>query len=649
MLNASALALEASTTVSPALDAGDWKVLGTALPASTTAVDVVEFDRDDGITHDKTWVFTTVLVVDGVQVSLQERVTGTLTGSDMSQCMTAGTATTGFVDTNDPRSITFTGASGADYEVRWDLSGAGYKDIRYTLSISEPELKRITPVLPQIETIVMMMFENRSLDNVLGWLYRGSGPNFVYPPGSPSQFDGIPEGASNAYHNTSYSPAVGTQAMLQPCRVPNFDPGEAMPHVKNQLYADATGKLPSDDPWSATPSMTGFVWDYDAVYTQNVEVMGAYAQEQLPILYGLAQSYAVSDRWFSSAPTQTDPNRAFSICGTCLGAETNDDMNGSTFANTNTLFNVLGDAGKSWGIYWQTDGGPAAGSPLFDVYTPYFFSRISAAQNGGVYPYSTFLDAARQGTLPSFSFLEPKWGGGVGVAGDPLAWVGIQGNDYHPPAWIGPAEAELDALYDALVQSPQWPNMLLIITFDEHGGTWDHVPPPATVAPDGNVGKSGFKFDRLGVRVPTILVSPFIPSGLVFRSPDASADFDHTSFIATLLKWAGVDPASAGLGKRVAVAPTFEGVFRETRRNDTPSFTVPADYADQGVIADAPRSPVSLNAAAVEPPRRPMNVRDFRQACETSKSAEELHARLQALMYGDAPPRGTSPRPSSAK
>ncbi len=123
-------------------------------------------------------------------------------------------------------------------------------------------------------------------------------------------------------------------------------------------------------------------------------------------------------------------------------------------------------------------------------------------------------------------------------------------------------------MYHAIRQGPQWNETLFVVTFDEHGGTYDHRPPPKTINPGSQRGTSGFNFDRLGVRVPTILVSPFVEAGTVFRAPDASAHpFDHTSLLKTLLMWAGVDPASAGMGARMPVAPTFEGVLADDHVN----------------------------------------------------------------------------------
>lgn len=511
----------------------------------------------------------------------------------------------------------------ANLEVIWELSAM----------VTHPAYVRITPVMDQIETVVFLMLENRSLDNVLGWLYKGSAPAMVYPPGSSASFCGIPADAKNSYHDTSYSPTNGTAGFNEPCRVPAYDPYEPLEHVEKQLYADAYGKMPAGNFWSSAPPMTGFAWDYHALYElEPGQVMGAYNANQLPVLYGLAENFAVSDRWFCSVPTQTDPNRAFSVCGTSLGAETNSDIDSETYANSNTIFNALGSSGKTWGMYWQADNPLETGEPILSwaPFTSYYFSQIENAQHGGVDTYQNFLTALAKGNAPNFCFLEPFWGGGKGVPG---GFVGFQGNDYHPPSWIGPAEDDLNKLYNALVSSPQWSKMLFILTFDEHGGNYDHVSPPVGLPPDSNVGKSGFAFDRFWVRVPMILISPYVTKGTVFRAPEGSKyDFDHTSFIATILKWAGVDPSSANLGARVGVAPTFEGVLSPTARADKPSFTVPSSYANQGggvghfVLIDS--------AATMATHDLPLDIHAFREAVDTSATPEEFVRRLDALARG---------------
>lgn len=632
ILNALDSELQFSNSVTPALASSFWGSFSTDAAPSNRAAQVIGFNRDTGITNGETWIFSTTFTLDGIAIQLQEKLTGLLSGSTMEQSMSAGNITTGFIYTNDSQSIEFTGVSGAIYKLSWDLTiGATlYASIQYTIAMLAPAYKRIPPVMQQVETVVMLMLENRSLDNVLGWLYSDSAPAVVFPEDSSKTFDGIPAGASNSYQSSSFQPQHGTQNFHTPCRVPAYDPSEPMPNVKIQLYANNEGVLPSDNPWSLTPGMQGFVYDYQANYVAaSGEVMGAYSQAQLPVLYGLAQQFAVSDRWFASVPTQTDPNRAFSICGTSLGAEVNSDISNTTYVNANTIFNVLGAAGKSWGMYWQSVNPLGTGEYIaYDPFISYYFPRMQAAPNGTMAGYQTFLTAAAAGTLPNFCFLEPFWGGGLGMANDQDNWVGIQGNDYHPPAWVGPAEADLNTLYQTLVNSPQWNNMLFIITFDEHGGTWDHVAPTASVPPDGSVGPSGFTFNRLGVRVPTLLISPLIKAGTVFRAPAGSAqDFDHTSFLATLCKWAGVDPASAALGKRTAIAPTFEAVIGTTARTDKPSFVVPDDYATQGGGTGA-----MLGVNLMPNSTQTLNVRDLRESADSSQSAEVFSKKLTDLM-----------------
>ena len=212
-------------------------------------------------------------------------------------------------------------------------------------------------------------------------------------------------------------------------------------------------------------------------------------------------------------------------------------------------------------------------------------SPAAPNSRGRVAPYQDLLTALRQGDdIPSFCYVEPYWGWGVGLP-DGSDYVGFQGNDYHPPTWVGPAEWDLNELYVALTNSRQWERMLVIITFDEHGGTFDHVAPARAVNPDGKIGPSGFRFERMGVRVPTILVSPFVTPRTVFRAPNgSSAVFDHTSIISTVLGWAGTDPSFiTAMGKRAAAAPRFDGVLAPTRVQGTaPRFVVTAHYQHQG-------------------------------------------------------------------
>ena len=479
--------------------------------------------------------------------------------------------------------------------------------------------------MPQIKKIVMLMLENRSLDNLLGWLYHNEAlqPDRVFPEGSSLRFDGISPSDVNYIDTERYAPSHGTQERTQPMRQPRYNPDELWKPVGNQMYWNAYGK-DSVPRWSAaTPPMTGFARDYSRWYDTPDEVMGAYSEAQLPVLYGLARSFAISDRWFSSVPTETNPNRAFSVCGSSAGAVDNKDI---SVYDLPTIFNALtqADPKRSWGIYYQYNG-------MFDMdptrkgrcYTEDIFPyirRAVVAGEGIVHRYDTFLQTLSTPDLPDFSYIEPFWGGGYGLPDDDF--IGLQGNDYHSPAWVGPAEYDLNELYNALRTSRYWDDMLFIISFDEHGGTYDHVPPPVTVKPDSIPSKQKFEFNRMGVRVPTILVSPYVQPGTVFRAPTGSKfDFDHTSLIATILKWAGLHPKNANMGLRVASAPTFDLVLSDTRSGQRPpTFKVPAEYSKQGGKKGPHNIPFDIGK---------MPFRTFQNALDLSTSVEDFLDRLR--------------------
>jgi phospholipase C len=436
-------------------------------------------------------------------------------------------------------------------------------------------------ILPQVKNIVFLMLENRSLDNLLGWLYNYTGqpsaPANVYPSGSSGAYDGLTLGR---YSNPAYTWDWGWKVEDYPVvpvpsglgadqdRVPAYDPYEEMKidsswnGVLNQMFGNQD--IISGLPASETPAgMNGFLQDYYSGYMiswKGLDILWTYtpAADQLPVLNKLGVEFAVSDHWFCSAPTQTNPNRAFSLCGTSLGRENNLNMWATEQFDVPTVINYLASAGKTWALYF-TDTWVNGQS-----YTQYTFPQISSA--GGEFGTIDQFEAhASGGTLPDFTYLEPKWGYGKGS-------VYVQGTDYHPPTHLSPGEQFLNQVYQAIRNSPQWEEILLIVTFDEHGGTYDHVPPSwGAIPPDANVGKDGFRFDLFGARVPTLLISPFVKPSTVFREPSGSSyPFDHTSFIKTLLLWAGVDLGAVDLGKRMPQAPTFEDVLEQDHVNTGP-------------------------------------------------------------------------------
>jgi len=450
--------------------------------------------------------------------------------------------------------------------------------------------------MPQIKNVVFLMLENRSLDNVLGYAYRNGTdrPKHVYPSSSSPDYDGLTTGQ---YANPSYTWTGAVKSYpvgpvpdglgADADRVPAYDPYEELKAernwngVMNQVFGDQNliGRLPNPgDP----RRMLGFLQDYYAAYMtgwQGLDILWNFTPAQLPTINALARQYAVSDRWFCSVPSQTNPNRAFSLCGTSLGRESNANQFADEQFDAPTVFNALAGAGKRWGLYF-TDVWKQNKS-----YTEYTFPWISKVTSAGeLGSIATFYQRAAAGTLPAFTYLEPSWGYGKGA-------FFKQGTDMHPPTHVRPGDSFLGDVYRAVRSSKQWAETLLIVTFDEHGGTYDHVAPPwGAINPDGRRGHSGFAFDLFGVRVPTLLISPFIQPGTVFRAPEGSkAPFDHTSFIKTLLLWAGVDPASAGFGNRMPAAPSFDGVLQPTAVNDA-FVTVAAVPASVPATATVPGS-----------------------------------------------------------
>jgi phospholipase C len=435
--------------------------------------------------------------------------------------------------------------------------------------------------MPQIKKIIFLMLENRSLDNLLGWVYQGSRPLTVFPKGSSPQFDGLVEGKFSLPYSSSVSyPVIPIPDKYIGERVPAWDPYEEMytawswNGVMNQLFGNQNmiGGMPGS---GTSPTMKGFYQDYYSMAQgewEGMDITWTY-RGGLPIMSLLAKAYGVSDAWFCSVPTQTNPNRAYSLIGTSQGRENNLHYSAVETYVGETIFNALGKAGKSWGLYytdlWQS---PAKDQPK-QCFTQYTFPNLTGAPNGEIATHDTFFQRLVDGSLPDFTYLEPKWGYGTDA-------YYVQGTDYHPPTNVMPGEAFLYQVFLTLAKSPQWDETLFIVTFDEHGGTYDHVAPPwGAINPDGIRGSYGFNFDLFGARVPTMLISPFVYPGSVFRAPANSAyPFDHTSFIKTLLGWAGADIPATTFGKRMPAAPTFDTFLADHPVNfgGLTSFQMPA-------------------------------------------------------------------------
>jgi phospholipase C len=390
--------------------------------------------------------------------------------------------------------------------------------------------------LSAIQHIVVLMLENRSFDHMLGYLYPGN----VTPSGQP--FEGLAGTESNPDgHGNQVAVYKITPATPGAYYMPGADPGEGYKATNSQLWGSVTA------PASGTPAtMQGFVTDF--AYTLGWEaaqgysklpgttagwIMGCFTPEALPVMSALATGYAVCDHWYASAPTETMPNRAFALAATSQGHM---DDNTKTYTCP-SIFGSLTTAGVSWRVFGYDR------QPL----TKADFPDITGADASHFGLFTDFQAAAAAGTLPAFTFLEPSWP--------------TTGNSQHPNYDVALGEQLIHDTYEALRAGPGWNQTLFVLTYDEHGGCYDHVPPPwGATPPDNSAGEFGFGFDRFGVRVPTLLISPLIAPGTVYRVPAGSMPLDHTSVLKTLQQRWNIPPLTA----RDAAAPGFGDVITLT-------------------------------------------------------------------------------------
>jgi phospholipase C len=458
--------------------------------------------------------------------------------------------------------------------------------------------------LTDIEHIVVVMMENRSFDNLLGWLYdnQTNPPKFNIPDQQPPVYEGL---KLNTYSNVlngspipvSYPPTAWPPAN-NPNVVPTPDPNEEFVYVTNQLFGT---KTPAP---GATANMSGFLQDYSttpAGVAGAGQIMETFGPTDANVINDLAKNFAVCDHWYASVPSQTWPNRAFVHSGSSDGHINNDDYE---LYDIPTIFNVLENQGKTWGVFHDTTYIPSLTltqfSPQLLIHTNRFFKYDVFEQL-----CSAAATAPVAQKLPQYSFVEPRFTPELGFGGTQYP------ADYHPPHNICRGEQFLAGVYQAVSASPYRDKILLVITFDEHGGCYDHVPPPTgSAAPNPKpVSNDGsFKFDRFGVRVPTIIISSYVQPGTVFRAPQGQTPFDHTSLLATIRDWLSLDadPKNPFLpSPRIQNAPTMKSVLTldDTNKNtnwptitanctvgtDDQSLQTPLSQLQQSLIAGAIR------------------------------------------------------------
>ena len=401
-----------------------------------------------------------------------------------------------------------------------------------------------TAGLNNLKHIVVLMMENRSFDHMLGSL-KAVDSRINGITGNESNLDSTNEPAK-------VQPLAEFQGQLDP------DPDHHFTEVNRQLYGTTAAPAPG-----AVPTMSGFVQSY---YTQqqNVshsrKIMYYFPQDKLPVLTTLARSFAVFNGWFSSIPGPTICNRAFAHYGTSFGKVTMDMF--EIKPPYVSIYERLLAAGHTTKLYYYDTSSSTMEVVNLLKNQPQIFAT-----------YQQFLSDCDKGQLPDYSFIEPNYSDHEGDGGgQELA------SDQHPDHDVQAGEIFIASVYNRIFQNKAlWQSTALLVVYDEHGGIYDHVPPPACtpdapfIAPASDTGTGAtFAFDRLGVRVPAILISPWVAKGTVVPGPEDPGKgrvFEHASIPATVTsQYIG---AYDNRSPREKAAQTFLDLLGDTARPDT--------------------------------------------------------------------------------
>eukprot|EP00518_Triparma_eleuthera_P011347 CAMPEP_0182467996 /NCGR_PEP_ID=MMETSP1319-20130603/14825_1 /TAXON_ID=172717 /ORGANISM="Bolidomonas pacifica, Strain RCC208" /LENGTH=453 /DNA_ID=CAMNT_0024668155 /DNA_START=9 /DNA_END=1370 /DNA_ORIENTATION=- len=379
----------------------------------------------------------------------------------------------------------------------------------------------------KISRIIVLMLENRSFDHLLGY--------------SKLPLEGIPEGQTVPMDPDDVS--KGSKDInpngLDDCI---DDPLHGFDNIHNQING---GDM---DGWLKESSNEGRDLD---------NPISMFTPTTAPIINTLAEEFAVFDHYYCSVPSSTDPNRAYAMSGTSNAMVTN--FNGTLWSQQSHI-DWLNSRNVSAGGYYQTD-----------LWALGYFEDYHKEQNAKrIKEMDNFYTDLKSGDLPAYTWLQPR----------SSVHDGLLPSWQHPDARVSLGEELIKDVYEAVRADPLWNETLFVITYDEHGGYYDHVDPPATVSPDGIDADNGFEFDKLGIRVPALAVSPWTRRGEVYNGGSPSANsFDHASLIRTTNELLGVE---GFMTARDEWSKSFAGVLTDEYRDDTPA-TLPEVYGLDGL------------------------------------------------------------------
>ena len=444
-----------------------------------------------------------------------------------------------------------------------------------------------------VQHIFVLMLENHSFDNIFAF----------------SGIDGIAHATtadSNWYDNTEYF----VSDAATPTGMPT-DPGHEFADVINQLCGYETSYTPPTYP---PITLSGFAASYATSVSEKTgtptgaeigDIMACFnTAQQLPNIYKLATSYVICDDWFSSLPGPTWPNRfylhgASSAYWNGSGYESLDDspssgqvvkwesVDGFTY-QAGSIFDSLNKANIPWRIYHDDTLNMAGSIPQVSA-----IKGISLADVLDVKGIGALAGDLQSGYPYRYTFIEPNYGS---IADN--TYKG--GSSQHPEDDVSGGENLIATVFNAITSSPLWPNSMLIITYDEHGGFYDSVAPIGTVPPDASdqPGPNGFVFNQLGVRVPAVIASPLVTPGVCHTV------FDHSSVLATVERLFGLQPLTA----RDKAANDFIHLLAQGEASPGPA---PRLETGRTAVRAAPARAEELAARAATPIPRSGNVQGF--------------------------------------
>ncbi len=561
------------------------------------------------------------------------------------------------------------------------------------------------PLTDSIEHVVVLMLENRSFDNVLGGLYPELTHQGIYRGLLGDET--IPLDPANPRAG-SVSVFQG-DADLSTWIMPYPDPGEDFSNMVRQIFGSDSSMLSS----GVLPPMSGFAWDYGGQPASPpgpgwpsrnavpADIMQYYSAAALPVTSYLAKSYAVCDCWFAAAPVQTLANRILTHCGTPSKVPVPIGSNWSRVNNPDYTANLhatppFNPPVKDTTIFELLDKGSTDGKPTWKVYfhdaplsalCHYVYQHwdFQTYDSGNVYHFHTELGFGedtnfeydiKNGQLPKYSFIEPSYtwfftgvansnhpGGSVFNLGDP------NGAYFPPPVNVMDGERLLWLVYSILLKYPEtFAKTLLIVTYDEHGGLFDHVAPPQAVSPFHPPVRN-FNYDRYGVRVPALLINPSIPPGTIYPGRSASSGtttagkagksrarfpplpdppFDHTSILSTLIAQFDLP---GPLTPRVTSAPPLAGLITDKTYLRPACLSPPAAAAsvarrEPPLVTDVPTQAPTLAGALLALYRVQQSAK---RPSAKRPAAKRPSAKKRPAAKGPAAKRPAAPKRPAAK